>query len=245
MGVAVVASGSFTYRSRMGTAMLSPGSLLLANDGACFECGHEHGTGDVCISFQYGPAFVEEVFAQFRDHRHRRFPLHAIPPVPTTVPLTARASTRIEADAADELAAQVLDTAVRTAHDRLREVRFDARDAGKVSALARRISASVDAPWSLTSLARESGLDPFRLLRAFRRVVGVTPYQYVLRQRLEAAARMLIDGSEPIQDVSLSCGFNDLSEFNRRFRRTFGMPPTAFRSRYRRPQTSSTRSLGR
>ena len=43
--VAVVAEGTFRYRSRQGTAMLSPGALLLGNHGTCHQCGHEHGVG--------------------------------------------------------------------------------------------------------------------------------------------------------------------------------------------------------
>lgn len=246
MGVAVVASGTFTYRSDAGKTMLSPGALLLANAGACFECGHEHGTGDVCISFQYGPSLVEKAFAQFRAHQQRRFPRHAIPPVPTTIPFTARAMARgIARGGADELAARLLEAAIRSAHEGLREARPDVRDAGKVSALVREISGSPHEPWTLATLAARSGLDEFRLLRAFKRVAGVTPYQYVLRQRLEAAARMLLEGPEQVHEVSLSCGFNDLSEFNRRFRHHFGMAPMHFRRRYGARSPAHGRAAGR
>src|SRR4051794_26215084 len=58
--VSAVLSGVFTYRSDRGRAMMTPGSLLLGRHGACFECGHEHGVGDRCVSFQFAPALVEE-----------------------------------------------------------------------------------------------------------------------------------------------------------------------------------------
>src|SRR4029450_8887895 len=47
--IAVVLAGSFLYRSETGQSLMYPGSLLLGNAGACFECGHEHGTGDRCL----------------------------------------------------------------------------------------------------------------------------------------------------------------------------------------------------
>jgi hypothetical protein len=49
--IAVVTGGTFQYRSNHGCALMMPGSLLLGNAGAPFECGHEHGTGDRCLSF--------------------------------------------------------------------------------------------------------------------------------------------------------------------------------------------------
>ena len=55
VSIAAVVEGSFRYRSSTGTALLYPGAFLLGNAGACFECGHEHATGDRCVSFQFAP----------------------------------------------------------------------------------------------------------------------------------------------------------------------------------------------
>jgi len=49
--------------------------------------------------------------------------------------------------------------------------------------------------------------------------------------RLNAAAAMLARGERRISDVAFACGFNDLSYFNRCFRRRFGVTPTAARGR--------------
>src|ERR1700759_5156802 len=56
MTIALVTRGTFNYRSTHGSAVLVPGSLLLGNLGACFECGHEHSAGARCLSFQCCPA---------------------------------------------------------------------------------------------------------------------------------------------------------------------------------------------
>ena len=40
VNIAIVAGGTFQYRSRAGRELMTPGSVLLGNPGECFECGH-------------------------------------------------------------------------------------------------------------------------------------------------------------------------------------------------------------
>jgi hypothetical protein len=61
--VAAVTQGTFQYRTDQGRATLAPGALLLGNLGASFECSHEHGVGDRCLSFAFNPDYFEEVVA--------------------------------------------------------------------------------------------------------------------------------------------------------------------------------------
>ena len=61
--IAAVLAGSFQYRSATGRGLLTPGSLMLGNQGDCFECGHEHGEGDRCVSFWYAPDYFERLAA--------------------------------------------------------------------------------------------------------------------------------------------------------------------------------------
>jgi AraC-like DNA-binding protein len=49
--------------------------------------------------------------------------------------------------------------------------------------------------------------------------------------RLRKAAELLVHRDGRISDVAFACGFNDLSYFNRCFRRRFGLTPTAARGR--------------
>ena len=67
-------------------------------------------------------------------------------------------------------------------------------------------------------------------LRVFRRLVGMTPYQYELRARMGRAARRLATSKDPVLAVALDSGFGDLSTFNARFRATFGMTPSMYRA---------------
>ena len=83
-------------------------------------------------------------------------------------------------------------------------------------------------PLTLNLIARAAGLSPFHFLRVFSRAIGVTPHQYLVRSRLRRAAALLADDSRAVTDVSYECGFGDLSNFVRTFRRAAGMSPGAF-----------------
>jgi AraC family transcriptional regulator len=86
-----------------------------------------------------------------------------------------------------------------------------------------------DAP-DLAGLAKIAGLSKHHFLRVFRRLVGMTPYQYVLRARMARAARRLATSRDTVLSIALDSGFGDLSTFNARFRATFGKTPSKYRS---------------
>jgi AraC-like DNA-binding protein len=68
-------------------------------------------------------------------------------------------------------------------------------------------------------------------LRIFRQVAGMTPYQFLLKTRLHRAAVRLRTSEAAISTIAFDAGFNDLSTFNRRFRREIGETPGVYRAR--------------
>lgn len=90
--IAIVTAGSFQYRSSAGRELLTPGSLLLGNAGQCFECGHEHGVGDRCLSFSYEPQYFAGLATEAGvQSRSARFFTLRVPPVRELSSLVARA----------------------------------------------------------------------------------------------------------------------------------------------------------
>ena len=77
-------------------------------------------------------------------------------------------------------------------------------------------------------------MSKYHFLRIFRRIVGITPYQYLLSVRLRQAAMRLATSSAPVSTIAFETGFGDLSTFNGRFRNVFGTSPTIYRERERR-----------
>lgn len=238
--VAVVVAGTFQYRgslNRPGIAqeLMTPGSLLLGNAGQSFECGHEHGLGDRCLSFRYSRDYFERVAADAGISRsQRKFGRLRLPPVEHLSPVIARACAglvRASQTLWEELSVELAAEAVKLAHGlpaRVNDV--PPSTVARVTRTVRMIERHADGELPLGSLAREAGLSPYHFLRTFAELTGVTPHQYVRRTRLREAAVGLASEKEKVLDVALDCGFGDVSNFNRAFRGEFGANPRSWKA---------------
>jgi AraC-like DNA-binding protein len=79
----------------------------------------------------------------------------------------------------------------------------------------------------LAQIAAECGLSPFQLIRVFQRVLGVSPYAYVVQLRVNRARELLHRGVG-VSEVAYSCGFSDQSHLTRVFKRAVGVPPATY-----------------
>lgn len=68
-----------------------------------------------------------------------------------------------------------------------------------------------------------------QLFRAFKASVGVPPFHYIARRRVELACTMMKTTREPLSQVAIACGLCDQSHFCRVFRRLVGSSPGAWR----------------
>ena len=230
--IAVVAAGTFEYRSAARRELMTPGSLLLGNAGQGFSCAHDHGVGDRCVAFWYAPAYFERLSAD-AGARGPRFGALRVPPLRALAPLVARACAGLGGALSvswEELGVRLAGHAVPLSGG-LAPGGVPAPPAAvaRVSQAVRRIEAQPDDSLALGVLARESRLSPYHFLRTFERITGVTPHQYVLRARLRRAAMRLATEAGKVLDLALESGFGDLSNFNRAFRAEFGMSPRAYR----------------
>jgi AraC family transcriptional regulator len=66
---------------------------------------------------------------------------------------------------------------------------------------------------------------------AFKQTTGITPYQYVVRRRIDHAKRLLINGRLPLIEVALRLGFASQSHLTAAFTRLTGVTPGRWRSR--------------
>lgn len=234
VSIAVVTEGTFRYRSTNGTALLVPGSLLLGNAGHCYECGHEHGIGDRCLAFHFEPAFWEAAVADVPGARRTAFGIPGLPPQSSLVKLLAAAeAARDEEDGAalEEFALRMAGAVTAMLADGQKPRPSPSlRDQRRIGDALRRIEAEAEERLALADLAREAAMSPYHFLRSFCKVVGMTPHQFILRTRLHRAAVRLRRSDEPISAIAFDAGFNDLSTFNRRFRRVMGVSPGAYRA---------------
>lgn len=92
-----------------------------------------------------------------------------------------------------------------------------------------RLSAPVASSPCLRELAAVADLSLHHFAREFRRTMGVTPYAYMLRRRLERARRFVINTTLPLGRIGLLSGFPSAAHFTDRFHREMGVPPGALR----------------
>jgi AraC-like DNA-binding protein len=231
--IAAVVRGTFQYRSPQGSELLYPGSLLLGNAGTCFECGHQHGTGDRCVAFGFAPALFEEIAASAGGTSKYRFRAPRLPVSAAMTPSLAMAeasATGLQGQDAEELAIGLAERVVRaTSAFVSRAGAPSARDVRRVADALRFIDAHYAEPLDLARLAEVARMSKYHFLRTFRRVVAVTPHQYVLTLRLRRSAARLSTSDEPVLAVASDAGFGDLSTFYAHFRRAFGASPQAHR----------------
>jgi AraC family transcriptional regulator len=81
---------------------------------------------------------------------------------------------------------------------------------------------------SLSDIAAIAGLSPSYFNALFKRSAGVTLHQYVMRQRVDRAVRLLSRDGTRLPDVAVQAGFADQSHMSRCVRKLTGLTPTAF-----------------
>jgi len=237
--VALVASGTFQYRSRAGRELLTPGSILLGNAGQEFECGHEHAAGDRCIAFQFEKDHFERVAAEggtpINEPAFRKV---RIPPVRGLSPIFAQVcagAMGVQDVHWEELGVCLAAQTIGLLDDRIAGRNDDSPSTvARVTRAVRAIECDPGAGNSLADLAREARLSPYHFLRTFQRLTGLTPHQFVVRMRLRRAAEQLALEQARILDIALDCGFGDVSNFVRAFRSEFGINPRGYQRQLRR-----------
>ena len=228
-----VEAGEVAYR--IGGRDLSAG----AGAGVVVPAGAEHVT-----SFSAGVAAgalwiqadaVDEIADAFgRPALARRLRPGALDRAADIVALSRVLSAEIEEAApgyllaAEALLEAIVVRALRTAP--LRGAPTSARHPGVLRALDL-VHASYAEPIGVEEMARVAGASRFHFSRLFRDEVGLSPYRYLMRVRIERAAELLRRGRRDVTVVALEVGFSDLGRFARAFRQRFGCNPSQARHR--------------
>ena len=95
------------------------------------------------------------------------------------------------------------------------------------------LRASLSRDIALDVIAAECGLSLSQFSRSFKKSVGVPPYRWVIKQRVELAKALMRQGSLSLADVAAACGFADQSHFTRHFAGLVGTSPGAWRRMWR------------
>lgn len=228
-GIAFVQAGSFAVIREGVQRTLGPGAVFLTRPGLEFTCAHEtEFPDDVCISIRFDAAAVAGC-----EHSWERSPTThtSAPPrlayvqrrMTQAVALGERLEIERWAVSAMTALATDADTGMTRGPYAHRVAVVDA-----VVETCRNIERDPIAARDVGERAADVGFTSPQLTHAFRRYLGLSPHQYVIRWRLAAAAEMLDDGSS-VSDTCYRAGFENLSHFCRSFRRTFDVRPSEWR----------------
>ena len=104
-------------------------------------------------------------------------------------------------------------------------------DAGldRINAIVDRITGDMSGPLAASAVAAELGMSESRFSRFFRRATGNTFTDFVNLVRVGRACQLLMETDRQVTHICYEVGFNNVANFNRRFREIKGMTPSEFR----------------
>lgn len=88
-------------------------------------------------------------------------------------------------------------------------------------------------PWTIAELAKQVGLSRSSLVQRFTKYLSEPPMAYLIRWRLQLAARALASTSRGVAEIAEDVGYESEAAFNRAFKREFGSPPARYRNEHR------------
>lgn len=101
---------------------------------------------------------------------------------------------------------------------------YSAADMQRVRAMLAYIHENFASPIRMPELAEAANVSQRECERVFRRVIGMTPKQYLIKYRVDRAAAILAGGSgKNISEIALECGFSGINVFGRTFKDYYGL----------------------
>lgn len=91
------------------------------------------------------------------------------------------------------------------------------------------INENISAEIKLSDLAALAGISQFHFSRLFKQSVGISPIEYLLKQRIERAKLLLKNSELSVTEIALACGFNSHSHLGKYFRQLTGFSPSEYR----------------
>jgi len=92
----------------------------------------------------------------------------------------------------------------------------------------------LDEPLSVEAMADRAAMSPRTFARRFRATTGTTPGQWLVRQRVLLAQRLLETTDDPVELIALRCGFGTAAGLRLHFRRVLDTSPLVYRRTFRR-----------
>jgi AraC family transcriptional regulator len=125
-----------------------------------------------------------------------------------------------------ELVVRLMQTQARTL---LLSAETNFANVNRLAHIAQYINKHLSRNLPIKELADEACMSEPNFYRTFRQTFGMTPVDFINQQRIALASKLLRTTNRYLADISIDCGFNNLTYFMKLFRREMGMSPAQYR----------------
>jgi len=98
-------------------------------------------------------------------------------------------------------------------------------DAAGISKAIHYVKANYERPLTVEEIAQVGGMSPSTLHHKFKAVTTLSPIQYQKQLRLQEARRIMLTDDIDVTSAAFEVGYESLTQFNREYKRFFGLPP--------------------
>lgn len=109
---------------------------------------------------------------------------------------------------------------------------FNTTDFDLINSLQQEFESNYADDFSLKRLAEKYSVSVSTLSHSFKKITGVSAFEYLLSCRMTAAKTLLTKTNYPVSEIVERCGFTDSSNFSRSFKKMNGLSPVKFRKKY-------------
>ena len=82
---------------------------------------------------------------------------------------------------------------------------------------------------TIASIARQTGMNEFKLKAGFKQIFGISMFEYLMKTRMQTARNLLLETDKPIKEIAVLTGYATKQSFLNAFKRYFHDTPGAFR----------------
>ncbi|WP_236974552.1 helix-turn-helix domain-containing protein [Membranihabitans maritimus] len=100
----------------------------------------------------------------------------------------------------------------------------------RITPTLRFINRNLNQKLTVNQLAADNHLSPDHFSRMFKKIMGISPIDYINNKRLERAQLLLTTTDIPISHIAEMCGVSNIHYFSRLFKRRFNVPPGRYRT---------------
>ena len=101
----------------------------------------------------------------------------------------------------------------------------------KIKDVIKYIEENYQHPISIDEISDVCNFSSSHFMKYFKKVMGTSFTDYLNEYRLSMASRLLLSSSDNILEIAAECGYDNLSYFNRLFKKKYGVTPSAYRNK--------------